>query len=401
MKYLISITSFIFINFVLSYGQLNIHVDDDKCGSYPLELKSYSGDFWGYNYDSLLADLSTWELNEFVDVMSIGKSTQDREIYELIITDPLIDDSNKERIYIHARTHPGEVQSFWVTDEIINYLLSNDAIGNYLRERCIFHIVPMYNPDGVELEYPRENANNIDIESNWNSESPEIEVINLRTRFDDLMQESNPIKIALNMHSAYACKRYFVYHHENGTSSSYANEEEFYIETTRSHFVEGIEPYTYYVSWVNSTPTQYPESWWWINHGENVMALTYEDMNCSSAGFYDKTAFSILHGISDFLDLGYVGIDDNFIGSSLEIKAFPNPFDNYIILEWNNFDSFGKAVITDMMGRDIRVFSKKESQAGTLVWDGKDNLGNTLPPGPYFLRILVNNQFKVQKLIKQ
>ncbi len=388
-------------NLFVSYGQLNIYPENDKCGTPSLDLKSYTGDYWGYNYDSLLNDISIWELSDYVEIESIGESTQGREIYELSITDPSVDNSSKHRIYIHARTHPGEVQSFWVTDEIINYLLSDSKIGGYLREYCIFNIIPMYNPDGVELEYARENANSIDIESNWSNETPEIEVVRLRSRFNDLMQDNNPIEIALNMHSAYACKRYFVYHHENGTSPNYAILEETYIESTRSHFLEGIEPYSYYVSWSSSTPTQYPESWWWLNHGENVLALTYEDMNCSSAGFYDKTAFSILFGISDYFNLGYVGIENYFSDTKLELNAYPNPFNEYISIEWNNFDSFDKAEIIDIMGRNIKTFSKNETSLGFIYWDGTNNLGNSISPGTYLLKIQVNQQLKVIKIIKQ
>ena len=40
-------------------------------------------------------------------------------------------------------------------------------------------IIPMINPDGVELEYNRENANGIDIESNWNTypHQPEVQAL--------------------------------------------------------------------------------------------------------------------------------------------------------------------------------------------------------------------------------
>jgi hypothetical protein len=399
MKVLFSI-SLLLLNIFICLAQENTLHEEHKCGVYHGELKSSMEESWGYSYDSLLHDLSIWELSEFVDVTSIGKSFQQREIYEMTITDFEIDESEKQRIYIHSRTHPGEIQAAWVTDEIINYLLSDTEIGSYLRERCIFHIIPMYNPDGVELEYPRENANGIDIESNWSSEYPEIEVVHLKERFKSLMQYGNPIKIALNMHSAYACKRYFVYHHENGTSQNFAQMEQFYISSTRSHFMEGIEPYSYYVSWTNGTPNQYPESWWWQNHGEEVMALTYEDMNCSTAGFYDKTAFAILHGISDYLDLGLVGIEEYYINSKLEIKAYPNPFADEVTIEWNNYSSLKNAVVYDITGRTVRVFSEMESKSGLLNWNGTDNSGNMMPPGTYILRVVQNNQIKNLKIIK-
>ncbi|MCH9007379.1 hypothetical protein IIA29_05115 [candidate division KSB1 bacterium] len=69
----------------------------------------------------------------------------------------------------------------------------------------------------MELEYPRQNANRIDIESNWDKNPVEPEVAVLGNRFTDLMNSDAPIECGLNMHSAVACKRYFVYHAAAGT----------------------------------------------------------------------------------------------------------------------------------------------------------------------------------------
>ncbi|MEN8157706.1 MAG: M14 family zinc carboxypeptidase [Bacteroidota bacterium] len=387
-------------------GQL---LDDEasKCGT-DLQAKSAAtilelGAHWGYGYEDLLSDLNVWGSSEFVFTSSIGESTLGREIYELTITDSssTLPDEEKHRIYIHARTHPGEVQSFWVTNEIINLLLGESELGAFLRSSCIFHVVPMYNPDGVELEYPRENANGIDIESNWGNASPEDEVVNLRSRFEDLMWEDNPIEIALNMHSAVACKRYFVYHHANGTSSEYAQLEEDFIGAVWNHFPLGMEPYYYYVSWKTGTPDRYPESWWWNNHAEWVMALTYEDMNCASAGYYDTTAYAILHGISDYLELGFpVGLGKRE-ELSLEIEAYPNPFSDHLFIEWNPVEVLQSVHITDMAGRMVYQMTETEALDGKLAWNGIDQNGRGISAGIYLLNMIFENRIESIKLVKQ
>ncbi len=403
MKRLLIIYLVLFINSTLS-AQIIYDQEINKCGT---DLKAESnlldlyGDHWGYSYDSLLNDLTKWESSDYVIVNSIGLSTLDRELYELTITDCGIPDTEKHRIYIHARTHPGEIQSFEVTNEIINLLLNDTEIGNFLRTRCIFHIIPMYNPDGVELEYARENANGIDIESNWNKVPGEIEVVNLRNRFSELMQEDNPIEIALNMHSAYACKRYFVFHHPYGTSAVYSNMQQDFIASVRSHFIDGIEPYNYYISWSNGTPDRYPESWWWLNHAEEVMALTYEDMNCASAGFYEKTAYAILHGISDYLELGFSVSNEDFKNHLIETRAFPNPFSEQVVVEWNTFDMPESAYITDIYGRQVFVFSKQEASSGKLSWNGNNQNNISLSGGMYILNLVFEDQLKSVILIKQ
>lgn len=388
---------------VLLSGQI---IDDeaDKCGSdlkAAMELLDELGDNWGYAYDDLLLDLDEWESSEFITIDSIGESTLGRQIYELTVTDYTIPDTDKHRIYIHARTHPGEVQAFWVTDEIINFLLDDNEIGALLRTKCIFHIVPMYNPDGVELEYPRENANDVDIESNWGSSDPEDEVVNLKNRFEELMLEDNPIEIALNMHSAVACKRYFVYHHANGTSASFADLEEEFITDIWNHYPDGMEPYYYYVSWASGTPDRYPESWWWINHGANVMALTYEDMNCTSAGSYDKTASAILNGITDYLVLGTSSRDREIDGHSIDLQAYPNPFSEQLSIEWNPVEELKSVYITDLLGRIVFQLNETEALDGKLFLNSNDWNSSPIPEGIYFLNMRFENRIESAKLVKK
>lgn len=402
MKNVLAISLILLVPVLLS-GQI---LDDeaDKCGSdlkAAMELLDELGDHWGYAYEDLLLDLNEWESSEFIMLDSIGESTLGRQIYELTVTDYTVPDADKHRIYIHARTHPGEVQAFWVTDEIINFLLEDNEVGALLRTKCIFHIIPMYNPDGVELEYPRENANDIDIESNWGSSDPEDEVVNLKNRFEELMLEDNPIEIALNMHSAVACKRYFVYHHANGTSASFADLEEDFITDIWNHYPDGMEPYYYYVSWASGTPDRYPESWWWINHGANVMALTYEDMNCTSAGSYDKTASAILNGITDYLVLGTSARDREIDGYSIDLQAYPNPFSDQLSIEWNPVEELKSVYITDMLGRIVFQLNETEALDGKLRLDGNDWNNSPVPEGIYFLNMRFENRTESIKLVKQ
>ena len=105
---------------------------------------------------------------------------------------------------------------------MIRYLMSDDPRATALRERIVFHIIPMYNPDGVELQYPRENANGIDLEREWDTPNPQPEPAALKARFTELMNSTAPIKLALNLHSVYLCQRYFVYHDQKGTSREFA-----------------------------------------------------------------------------------------------------------------------------------------------------------------------------------
>lgn len=360
----IMIRYFVLIALVLiasrSFSQKNIHNDEEKCGKPSNLLKSGQellGDRWGYSYDDLLADIAIWTQDKNTEISNIGYSAQNRKIFELTIADQSIASSTKHRIYIHARTHPKEVQSFWVVKEMIHLATADDELGKYLRAHFIFHFVPMYNPDGVEAELERVNGNNVNLETNWDASAPEAETIALRARFKSLMQQDPAVSVALNMHSAYDCTRYFVYHAPLGTSERFAEKEQRFINLIRSNFSEGIKPYDYYVSWSTYTPTQYPESWWWNNYREQVMALTYEDMNCTEAGMYSTTAEAILKGMAEYFD----NSTQVELASHDSIMAYPNPVGDNLTVSWDGSLIPDVITVTDPLGN---IFCRKVALTG-------------------------------------
>ncbi|MBT3589982.1 MAG: T9SS type A sorting domain-containing protein [Candidatus Marinimicrobia bacterium] len=390
---------------ILSFvGQLSYGQTYSKCGIIPENENSVLRNItnWGYGYSDLLNDLNNWDNVSFVSVDSIGASVQNRALWELTISNHL-ESTTLPRIYIHARTHPGEEESFWVTNEIINILLSDDPYANFIRNNTIFHIIPMYNPDGVELGYARENAHGIDIESGWDDNPLEPEVAVLKNRFIELMDTSNPIEVALNMHSAYACYRYFVYHDSYGTSPLYAQLEQNYITGIQDYFLNGIEPWTHYVSWTNGTPDQYPESWWWMTQGENVMALTYEDMNaCDNTGLYDSTANAIVRGTMGYLGLEYSGTNSDYIVSptSFELKQnYPNPFNSITTIRFTiirNNQIPVSILIYNSSGMHVDTIIKQPLTPGDyeLSWDASSQVS-----GVYFIQLRIGDNAQTSKMV--
>lgn len=371
----------------------------DKCGIFdPLQAQQMLatlGDHWGYGYDSLLADLGRWGQSPYVSIDSLGASVQNRALWQLTITADQPPTTPRRTVFVHARTHPNEVQAWWVTDELINLLLSEDPLARFVRSRCVFYIIPMYNPDGVELEYPRQNANGIDIESNWNANPVQPEVAVLRSRFSELMASPAPIEVALNMHSAFACLRYFVYHHANGTSPLYAMLEQDFIEGVRYYYPGGIEPWHYMVTWTGGTATQYPESWFWLNFAEAVMALTYEDMNCAAAGNYDQTAYALLHGVADYLGLVQTAIVNESRGAAPAgpalAQSYPNPVQlsagrtTATVIQYElNAPQRIRLAVYDILGRRIAVLDEgfRAAQTHRVFFDA-----SRLAAGMYFYRL--------------
>ncbi len=264
---------------------------------------------WGYGYDSLLRDLAIWRKHPNVRIDSIGASSQGRAIWMVTITDGLdslgpVDDpsARKHRVIIHARTHPAEVQVEYIANEAIKQLLDTGFAAERLRSEFIFNIIPMYNPDGVELGHSRLNAHLVDLEGDWNKQVLEPEVVALKRTFETFQAGPIPVDVALNLHSdTVNCTRFFFFHAALATSGFYADLEKNFIGGVQSHFPGGIRDWSYLNGWSDGFLSQYPESFWWTTQREKVMALTYEDSNCPNAGGFDSTGRALVLGARDYV----------------------------------------------------------------------------------------------------
>jgi hypothetical protein len=376
---------------------------DEKLSAQMAELMGYN---WGYGYDSLLADLERWRQSPYITIDSLGASVQNRGIWQLTITSndpPGVTD--RRTVFIHARTHPSEVQSFWVTNEVINLLISDDPFAQFVRENCTFHIVPMYNPDGVELGYPRENANMVDLERNWTANPMEPEAATLKSRFQELMSSPAPIEIALNMHASSHTKRFFYYHDSAGTSYQYTLLEKDFINGVRFYFLNGFEPWYYCISWTTGTVAYFPEGWFWLNYAEAVMALTYEDTDILVAGAYDTTAYALVHGIIDYLGL----VATPVLSHSSPIQDqptlyqnFPNPFNHSTTISYYLPEAARVEIkIYNLLGEEIKTLVQEFQNPGhkLLSWEGRDNSGNIVGSGIYISRMVAGNTIKSSCLI--
>lgn len=377
----------------------------DPCG-YPdttsLEFKLAASGNWGYGYDTLKYELGQWDLSPYAAVDSVGASVQNRALYVITITDTSADPLNKrQRVWMHARTHPGEVQGTWVVNEMIKMLLADTELARMLRQRYVFNIMPMYNPDGVELGNARENANMIDIESNWNNPSPQKEVLVLKGQFQKYTAAPNPMKVMLNIHSAYACKRYFVYHAPGGTTPKFAALERRFIDYVRMNFPNAIEPYTYYVSWTSSPSLLYPESWCWTNHKEKIMAITYEDGNCVAATKFDSTALAILKGIDLYLQ-DTTAVTSVLFASRVPEEYmleqnFPNPFNPSTTIRFTIPDGGRvKLTVVDLLGRVLATPVEEYREAGTY---SEQFSGEHVSSGIYLYQLNVNGRRETRRMV--
>ncbi len=83
--------------------------------------------------------------------------------------------------------------------------------------------------------------------------------------------------------------------------------------------------------------------------------------------------------------------------------TYPNPFSSEAVISFS-LPTAGNASLRvyDMSGRIIRTIADGEMAAAahSLVWDGRDDSGNTVAAGVYFCRLESSGQSAVQKMLR-
>jgi hypothetical protein len=141
----------------------------------------------------------------------------------LTITDfsaPLSVIHKRQYIILSARVHPGETNASWMMSGVLHFLTSQEEAAQQLRERCVFKIVPMLNPDGVINGNHRCNSAGLDLNRQWAEPSLEYSptIFHLK-RFIGAVASSRDLALYCDFHGHSRKKDVFVYgcEHKRGT----------------------------------------------------------------------------------------------------------------------------------------------------------------------------------------
>ncbi len=225
----------------------------------------------------------------------IGQSTLKNPIHMLTITDFSVPEHRKNRIWIHARTHPAETGSSFLLEGLIDFLLSESADAHTALSKLVFNIVPMHNIDGIIVGNYRTNTDSMNLEGIWlpdpNSSNPmdlrpdlPSEVLVLNRAIRSFIETDAPFTMALNLHSSNSepDTAAFFYPHFGPRELGYEANEAALWEDQVS-FIKDVA--SYYQNRIEEIPAEggryfasryYPESWWWRNFKHQVMAITLE-----------------------------------------------------------------------------------------------------------------------------
>ena len=109
-----------------------------------------------YTYERLTKDLKSLKQSYpyIFDYVSLGKSYDNRDIYEIVIGNR----GSKNKILVQSTVHAREYINSLLVMEQVEALCANYYTGTYrakyyseLLDNCCFYIIPMVNPDGVAI----------------------------------------------------------------------------------------------------------------------------------------------------------------------------------------------------------------------------------------------------------
>jgi glucuronoarabinoxylan endo-1,4-beta-xylanase len=83
-------------------------------------------------------------------------------------------------------------------------------------------------------------------------------------------------------------------------------------------------------------------------------------------------------------------------------QNYPNPFSSSTAIPYTlDKQTVVKVTVYDILGREIRTFTMGEQSAGAhgVIWDGKNNLGETVSTGVYFCRLQAKGETQIRKMV--
>ena len=258
--------------------------------------------FYPYTFTDLENFIQSLKGSPFIDILIPGYSQQGKPIYLLKITDSRVSASEKKRILIHARTHPAETPPSFLIEGMIRYLLSGTREASELLSGFEFYIFPMQNVDGVIAGNYRSTPKSENLETLWIFDSnnplnligeipPEVAIIHQYAK--KLMTDGGPpVSIALNLHASNteSFTRPYFYPHFGTVAQGYSPVEAslwekqiLFIDRLAKRYGRGmLEPPD--EGGAGFADNGYPESWWWANYQDRVMAMSME-LTYGTAGY--------------------------------------------------------------------------------------------------------------------
>jgi len=119
---------------------------------------------------------------------------------------------HKEFVVFSARVHPGETQASHMMHGTLRFLTSDDKQAVELREKYVFVIVPMLNPDGCQAGNYRTNLYGFDLNRTWKDPDRDMHPTIYHTkRLIGRLNSVQPVLLYVDFHGHARKKNIFIY----------------------------------------------------------------------------------------------------------------------------------------------------------------------------------------------
>jgi len=109
-----------------------------------------------------------------ISISQIGESKEGRPINMLKIGDS----DDKKMIIVLSRQHPPEISGYLAMKSFVETLSEDSELTKRFREEYNTYVIPLINPDGVDLGHWRHNVGGIDLNRDWELfNQPEVAAI--------------------------------------------------------------------------------------------------------------------------------------------------------------------------------------------------------------------------------
>ena len=153
-----------------------------------------------YRLSDLDRFLASLRSNRLVQIKSIGKTVQGRELEIIRVGNP----QAPFRVFLRARAHAWEPGGNWVVEGLVHRLLKNDAAARGFLKRYCVYILPMANKDGVAMGRTRFNLQGKDLNRDWDKPAdPRLAPENhaLEQWLERMVRNGQAPQLALELHN--------------------------------------------------------------------------------------------------------------------------------------------------------------------------------------------------------
>lgn len=218
-------------------------------------------------YDS--KSIATWGDSicqfDFCNKKEIGKSVLGRQIHSYEINET----KEKQTLVLVGRQHPPEIPGGTISMlAFVETVLSNTTLAQEFRQQFKILILPLLNPDGVDLGFWRHNANGKDMNRDWiDFTEPETQAVR-DYLYDKRKADSLDYRFGIDFHTSFSGPYLLVL-------DSMRVEATPGIITQWTHNIEKVAPDLHF-DWRHRSQ-ELPYCYNWFVNSLKMEAVTYEE----------------------------------------------------------------------------------------------------------------------------